>query len=195
MSDSADSAAADSADSAAIVDAGAVDAAFTQSAREVSVPLAVVLQRRVSRADRWGAPQWRVVAVVAGENLPRHAQAVLIHQDADCRRTLHGGLTLNLHTDGGEGYWVNLQSDAPYLFVVCDEVDGDDELRPAFITANRFEANGYLEAERVVLPAPMPAAVCDIVERYVVSHYRPVVKKKRARREWASESEYGKVRA
>lgn len=190
MSDSTDSAAADFADSAA------VDAAFTQSAREVSVPLAVVLQRRVSRADRWGAPQWRVVAVVAGENLPRHAQAVLIHQDAECRRTLHGGLTLNLHTDGGEGYWVNLQSDAPYLFVVCDEVEGDgDELRPAFITANRFEANGYLEAERVVLPAPMPAAVCDIVERYVVSHYRPALRKKRARREWASESEYGKVRA
>lgn len=189
MPDCADSAAAGFA--APADSAAAVDAPFAASARAVTVPVAVVLQRAVARESKWGAPQWRVVAVVAGENLPRHDQAVVIHQDADCRRTLHGGLKLHLHTDGGEGYWVNLQSDAPYLFVVCDEVDGDgDELRPAFITANRFEANGYLEAERVVLPAPMPAAVCDLVERYVLSHYRPAAKKKRARREWAAESEY-----
>jgi len=135
-----------------------------------------------------------VFAVIAGENLPRASQAVVIHDDGDCRRILHGGLTLNLHTDGGEGYWVNLLSDAPYLFVICDEADDGDDLRPAFITANRDEANGYLEAERVVLPAPMPAAVCDLVERYVLAHYRPLMRKKRARREWAEESEYGKAR-
>jgi len=118
-----------------------------------------------------------------------------MHDDGACQRYLHGGLTLDLRTDGGEGYWVNLLSDAPFLFVVCDESGADDGgLRPALITANRDEANGYLEAERVVLPAPMPATVCDAVERYVLSHYRPAVKKKRARREWAAESEYGKAR-
>jgi len=177
------------ADSAAASDSA--DAPFAESARTVSMPLAVVLQRSAPAAA-WGAPQWQVFAVVAGAHLPRQAQAVVIHDDGACRRTLHGGLTLNLHTDGGEGYWVNLLSDAPYLFVVCDEADGGD-LRPAFVTANRDEANGYLEADRVVLPAPMPAAVCEAVERFVLSHYRPALKKKRARREWAAESDYAKA--
>lgn len=187
MADSADAVGA--AEAAAPV-ADAADAPFTESARAVSIPLAVVLQRSAPPAAQWDAPQWQVFAVVAGAHLPRPAQAVLIHDDGACRRTLHGGLTLNLHTDGGEGYWVNLLSEAPYLFVVCDEAAGD--LRPAFVTANRDEANGYLEADRVVLPAPMPAAVCAAVERFVLSHYRPAAKKKRARREWAAESDYGK---
>lgn len=182
-------------DSAATVDSTvAAPTAFTAPAREAALPVAVVLQRRVAGGQTWAGPQWQAVAVVAGEHLPRHAQAVLIHDDGDCRRTLHGGLTLRLHTDGGEGYWVNLLSESPYLFVVCEESgdgdDGDGGLRPAFITANRDEANGYLEADRVVLPAPMPATVCDFVERYVISHYRPAAKKKRARREWAAESDY-----
>lgn len=181
---------------AATVDSTVADsAAFTACAREAALPVAVVLQRRVAGGQTWAGPQWQAVAVVAGEHLPRHAQAVLIHDDGACRRTLHGGLTLRLHTDGGEGYWVNLLSESPYLFVVCEEAgddgdDGDGGLRPAFITANRDEANGYLEADRVVLAAPMPATVCDFVERYVVSHYRPAAKKKRARREWAAESDY-----
>lgn len=194
-----DSAVADStvADSAMVDSTVADPAAFTAPAREAALPVAVVLQRRVAGGQTWAGPQWQAVAVVAGEHLPRHAQAVLIHDDGACRRTLHGGLTLRLHTDGGEGYWVNLLSESPYLFVVCEESgddgddgDGDGGLRPAFITANRDEANGYLEADRVVLPAPMPATVCDFVERYVVSHYRPAAKKKRARREWAAESDY-----
>lgn len=193
----ADSAVVDStvADSATVDSTVAAPAAFTASAREAALPVAVVLQRRVAGGEAWAGPQWQAVAVVAGEHLPRHAQAVLIHDDGACRRTLHGGLTLRLHTDGGEGYWVNLLSESPYLFVVCEESgddggDGDGGLRPAFITANRDEANGYLEADRVVLPAPMPATVCDFVERYVISHYRPAAKKKRARREWAAESDY-----
>ncbi|MDD9857574.1 MAG: DUF3305 domain-containing protein [Gammaproteobacteria bacterium] len=165
---------------------------FTESDREVRIPVAVVLQRTIERAKRWVLPQWRVFAVVAGEHIPRHRQAVLIHDDGIHRRYLHGGMMLRLYKDGGEGYWYNLLSERPYLFVVCDGEHGDSEVLPAFITANRDEANGYMEVDRLVLPAPMPANMCDILERYVISHYRPAGKKKRARQEWAQESVYAK---
>lgn len=165
---------------------------FTESDREVRIPVAVVLQRTMKPAERWALPQWRVFAVVAGEHIPRHRRAVLIHDDGIHRRYLHGGMTLRLHKDGGEGYWYNLLSERPYLFVVCDGEPGDGEVSPAFITANRDEANGYMEVDHLVLPAPMPANICDILERYVISHYRPAGKNKRARREWARESVYAK---
>lgn len=169
-----------------------LDAPFTESRREVTLPVAVVLQRTVDTMKKWALPQWRVFAVVTGEHLKPSEQPSLIHDDGVHRRYLSGGMTLRLYKDGSEGYWYNLLSDPPHLFVVCDGEQGDDEVQPAFITANQDEANGYMEADRLVLSAPMPARICDILERYVISHYRPVDKKKRKRREWADESIYAK---
>ena len=165
---------------------------FTESGREVTIPVAVVLQRTIDRSKKWVLPQWKVFAVVTGARIDQRGQPLLIHDDERHRRYLCGGLVLHLYKDGAEGYWYNLLSDPPYLFVVCDGEQGDDEVQPAFITANQDEANGYMEADRLVLSAPMPAQICDILERYVVSHYHPAQKKKRKRREWVEESIYGK---
>ena len=167
-------------------------AGFAESDREVCIPVAVVLQRTIARAKRWAVPQWEVFAVVTGEHIPRHDQALLIHDDGIHRRYLRGGMVLHLYKDGTEGYWYNLLSERPYLFVVCDGEQGDSEVQPAFITANQDEANGYMESDRLVLAAPMPAQICDILERYVISHYHPAKKKKRKRREWVQESIYAK---
>lgn len=165
---------------------------FTESDREVTVPVAVVLQRTIDRSKKWVLPQWKVSAVVAGEHIDQSDQPLLIHDDGRYRRYLCGGLVLHLYKDGTEGYWYNLLSDPPYLFVICDGEQGDYEVQPAFITANQDEANGYMESDRLVLSAPMPAQICDIIERYVVSHYHPTQKKKRERRQWVEESIYGK---
>ncbi len=166
--------------------------AVAETAREVSIPVAVVLQRTLDRGKKWVLPQWKVFAVVAGAHIPQADQQLLIHDDGVRRRYLSGGMVLHLYKDGSEGYWYNLLSDPPYLFVVCDGEQGDEAVEPAFITANQDEANGYMESDRLVLSAPMPGKICDILERYVIAHYRPVKKKKRARREWAEESIYGK---
>ena len=164
----------------------------SQSDREITIPVAVVLQRTIDRSKKWVWPQWEVFAVIAGQHIDRSDQPLVIHDDGIHRRYLRGGLVLHLYKDGSEGYWYNLLSEPPYLFVVCDGEQGDDEVQPAFITANQDEANGYMEADRLVLSAPMPAQICDILERYVISHYRPKEKKKRKRQEWAAESIYGK---
>ena len=167
-------------------------AEFTESDREITIPVAVVLQRTVDRSKKWVLSQWQVFAVVTGEYIDRSNQPLLIHDDGIHRRYFYGGMVLHLYKDGTEGYWYNLLSDPPYLFVICDGEQGDDEVQPAFITANQDEANGYMESDRLVLSAPMPAQICDILEHYVISHYRPKEKKKRKRREWVEESIYGK---
>lgn len=166
---------------------------FTESDCEVSVPVAVVLERTVDSSKKWDIPQWKVFAVVAGGHIDQYDQKVLIHEDDIHCRFFWGGLVLHLYKDGTEGYWYNLLSDTPFLFVICDGEEGDRELEPTFITANQDEATGYMESDRIVLSIAMPAEICDLLERFVISHYRPEQKKKRKRREWASESAYAKT--
>ncbi|MDA7990756.1 MAG: DUF3305 domain-containing protein [Gammaproteobacteria bacterium] len=177
---------------AAADDHAGARAAFTESAREVTVPVAVILQRETAAAEKWAHAQWSAFAVVAGAHLAHGDAPVLIHDEGGIRRYFCGGMSLRLYKDGGESYWHNLLSEPPRLFVICDGEQGDEHVSPAFITADQDEASGCMESERLVLSAPMPPSICDVVERYVISHYRPMQKRKRKRREWAEESVYAK---
>ena len=50
----------------------------------LSVPVAVILGRRIVSRSGWSVPSWRVVGVVSGDNLPgREARAVSVHSDDD----------------------------------------------------------------------------------------------------------------
>jgi hypothetical protein len=165
---------------------------FTESEREVTIPVSVVLERTIDNKKKWVLPQWKAFAVVTGQHIYQHDQKVLIHEDEFRSRFFWGGLVVHLYKDGTEGYWYNLLSDSPYLFIVCDGEEGDRDVEPAFITANQDEATGYMESDRLVLSIAMPGDILDVIERYVVSHYHPEQKRKRKRQNWAENSDYAK---
>lgn len=171
------------------------DVQFHASERKVVIPVSVVLQRKLNNDSPWGLPQWSAYAIICEKQAGVDAGRVLIHDDGVHIRYLWTGLSVHLYKDGNEGYWYNLLSDKPYLFVVCDGNQGDMDIEPAFVTANQDEATGDMEAERIVLEIGMPDEMCSVVERYVVSHYVPEIKKKRKRKDWLSESEYVKKTA
>lgn len=165
---------------------------FIVSEREITIPVSVVLERTIDPDRKWNLPNWHAYAVVTGKHIQHHEQKVLIHDDGINCRYIWGGLIVHLYKDGNEGYWYNLLSEKPYLFVVCDGDQCDMDIEPAFITANQDEATGYMEVDRLVLSVPMPVEICSILENYVISHYLPQEKKKRKRREWLTDSEYAK---
>jgi hypothetical protein len=160
------------------------------TASRLSIPVAVVLERKVNPDSRWGYPTWRAHAVIAGEGIARPGGDSVIDLDNETRRTIHTGFTLDLYKDGSEGYWYNLLSDEPCLFVICEGDYSATEIQPMHVTANQDEANGHLESEDIVLPVPMPAEITALLERYVISHYRPEARRKRKRRDWLEDSEY-----
>ena len=168
------------------------DIQFEASEREVVIPVSAVLQRKLDSESPWGLPQWSAYAIICENKSGAAADKVLIHDDGTYVRYLWTGMSVHLYKDGNEGYWYNLLSDKPYLFVVCDGSPNDMEIEPVFVTANQDEATGDMEAERIVLEIAMPDKMHNIVERYVVTHYVPEVKKKRKRKDWLSESEYVK---
>ena len=158
------------------------------------IPVSVLLERRLARVGPWSQVQWEAVAVVAGEAVvSERGTATLVHEDDECRRYLWPGLVVELFPDGCESYWYNLLSERPSLFVVCFEMDEDEEgeieLVPAVVTASQDEANAHLESDDPVYSVPMPEKIVEWVERYVVENYEPEVRKKRRRQDWTRGSE------
>ncbi len=158
----------------------------------ITIPLAVVLQRTIDSRKKWAFPQWSIFAVVTGENIRNQEQKVTVHDDGKINRFFFGGLKLNLYKDGSEGYWYNLLSQTPYLFVICNGEISDMEIEPRYVTANQDEATGHLESDDVVLSIPMPETIRELLERYVMAHYKPEIKKKRKRKDWLEDSLYAK---
>jgi len=161
---------------------------LTAKSSRISIPLAVVLERTIDRSKRWVVPNWSVYAVVSGENLEHQRQQIQIEEESGSQFFFYGGLSLELFKDGGEGYWYNLLSSDPYLFIACEGEPGAMEIEPFYVTANQDEAVGHLETDDIVLSIPMPEEIRDLLERYVVNHYQPVEKKKRKRRDWLKDS-------
>jgi hypothetical protein len=171
--------------------------ASTPLATPSVVPVTVLVECRQARSGRWVEEQWEAVAVVAGEDvLADGIKSTLVHEDDECRRYLWSGLKVSFYKDACESYWYNLMSDSPYLYVVCFEIEGEDgaiSLNPVLVTANQQEATGHMETDDRVYSVPMPEQVHQWLERFVVENYVPAQKKKRKRRQWAEESEYGKT--
>jgi len=153
----------------------------------LSLPVAVILGRRTVARSGWSVPSWRVVGVVAGDNLPgRDAQAEPVHSGDDEEHLLWGGLSLDLYRDASESYWSNLMGKQPVLFVLCvDQEDGS--LKPLSVTADMHEASSANEGNDRVFSAPMPPEVYLHVERFVIEHHVPQERQKRKRTDWTAD--------
>jgi len=152
-----------------------------------SIPVAVILGRRMVGRDRWRVPSWRVVGVLAGGNLPgREARGQPVHSTDDEDQFLWGGFALELYRDASEAYWINLVGREPALFVICTAAD-DGSLEPESVTADLHEAGSGVEGNDRVFSAPIPPEVYRELERFVVEHHVPQEKRKRKRTGWSAE--------
>ncbi len=153
----------------------------------VTVPVAVVMARRVVAGTSWHVPSWRVVGVVAGAGLPgREAQATPVHSGDREEHFLWGGLRLELYRDAADSYWVNLTGRQPSLFVLCTE-DEHGSLVPRLVTADQNEACSGVEGDDRVFAAAIPPEVYQQIEAFVIEHNVPQEKRKRKRTDWSAD--------
>jgi hypothetical protein len=153
----------------------------------LSIPVAVILGRRMVGRSRWSVPSWRVVGVVAGEHLPgRDSRGAPVRNDGEEEQFLWGGLRLELYRDAAESYWGNLTGQQPSLFVLCVEAE-DGSLQPEWVTADANEAGSGVEGNDRVFAAAIPPEVYQQLERFVVEHHVPREKRKRTRTDWGAD--------
>jgi len=155
----------------------------------VSIPVAVVMERREVVQGPWRVTDWIAVATLPSEHLARQgARKVPMRTGGGQEQYLWSGIMLNLFRDSAESYWYNLTGENASLYVVCHE-SPDGEVEPALVTADHDEAVAGQEGDCRVFATPIPPDIYHAIERFVVEYYVPEAPRKRKRKHWSDEEE------
>lgn len=153
-------------------------------AAKLTIPIAVVMRRRMIEHGRWRVPSWDVLSVLPAEHLAsRGASREPVREGDDEAQYLWSGFALELYRDGAESYWYNLTGDNPALYVLCHETPEGD-MEPFLVTADHDQGTAGVEADDKVFIAPIPQDIYQEIERFIVEHYVPAERKKRKRKNW-----------
>lgn len=164
-----------------------------------SVPVTLLLERRLIKRSFWSMPSWYLHAVAVGQHVAAAGSAVGAAESAG--HTDKGelfawsGFQVTLFRDACERYWHALIGEKPLIYVVCRDVEGEAgdavTLRPVLVTIDYDEAAAFLETDELVLSAPIPAELYRHMEAFVLQHYKPKPFKKRKRHKWSGNSSQG----
>lgn len=147
----------------------------------------VLMRRGESRESRWRNVRWELLAILPDPQPPIERSRRLVHQAEGQHDFEWSGLHVPLYRDAAESYWYNLVGREPSLFVIC-RPGTDIDLEPFGVSANYDEAGAHMETDDSVFSAPLPAALANELESFVMAHYKPSEPKKRRRRNWAAEA-------
>jgi hypothetical protein len=164
------------------------------------VEVAVVMRREPVSGpmSRWQSWRWLLADVLTGEALaaldlpavagplalePAVGERVGQDEPDQASHWIYPGLTLELHPDDLEGYYLNLSSPHPCCWVMWrpDEAvlpDGSPAPLPQIATLSYHDAGRWLDAQERVEQVPAPAAVVAWLAVYVESRYRPEPKRR-----------------
>src|SRR5438105_41512 len=148
----------------------------------------VVIERR--RLDnRWINEAWRPVEAEPVE--PNRGERVeSLGEDGVHARWRIGGCTIELHPTEAEGYYLNLTSPSPCVFVMWRMFDGlVPPARPVVVTVSYNEAARFLDAGERVDNVPMSETIAAWMRPFVAAHYKPEPRRKVKRNDPFAERE------
>ncbi|WP_028117061.1 DUF3305 domain-containing protein [Ferrimonas senticii] len=123
----------------------------------------VTLKTKQVSVGRWAQTQWEIDQFIPADGeMPEGAYKV----------------TMELFLDERANYRLNLDLDAPKLFLICDD-HGDGVPVPQSVTANQNIAASALEGDTPVLAMAMPDAVGLWLEAFITRHGEMEVEVKR----------------
>ena len=141
---------------------------------EPELPVAVIMQRRTVQ-NRWQSEVWEPLGIVL--NHASSAEPSLLVDEGGVTQWLHPGFLLKLFRDEAQGYYLNVSTPAPRVFVMWRM---EDELAvPKFVTVSYDEAGRLMDGGEQVDNVPMPADLYAWVGEYVEKNYHPEPKMRR----------------
>ncbi len=133
----------------------------------------MIMQRRVIHS-RWAEAQWQPWGVLESDEPPGPPR--LLIESAELAQWLHPGFELVLHRDEAEGYYLNVSSGSPRVFVLW-RMEEDTGL-PLQLTASYDEGGRWLDAGHSVDSVAMGPELFAWVGEFVEQHYRPEPKRR-----------------
>jgi Protein of unknown function (DUF3305) len=155
-----------------------------------------VIMERAALDNRWQSYKWQVAGVLADLAGTDETPRTIVQRNDDMQR-IYPGFELTLHCDEAEGYFLNLQSGAPRVFVMWrlheDRAGMDDEARPLLVTLSYNEGARWMDAQEKVDSVPILAELHSWLAEYVEANYRP--EKKQRIRPKSFESKEGRYKS
>ena len=146
--------------------------------------LAVVMQKQPID-NRWQSEIWEPVAVFADTATGDDAEQVT---DSDgVERWVFHGLHLTLRREEAEGYYLNISTQQPRVFVLW-QFEADRGV-PQQVSASYNDACTWMDAGEQVDSVAMPPDMYDVVSEFARQHYRPEPKKRIRPRSFQSKAQ------
>jgi hypothetical protein len=148
-----------------------------------TVRLAIVMER-VAIENRWQPYRWQAVSALDETEVSGSAPQTIVRHD-DLLQRVYPGMELVLFKDEAEGYYLNLTSPDPRIFVMWrvneDKLETEEEAEPFMLTLSYNEAARWMDAQEKVDGIPIIPALMPWLSAFVEEHYKPEVKKQRLR--------------
>jgi hypothetical protein len=140
-----------------------------------------LLMERVPLANRWVSEKWQPAAVVPlGEGARIAGVPECVADGPQGTTWRFPGVSIELHPTEAEGYYLNVTSPTPYVFVMwrLDEEGTVPPAHPEIVTVSYNQAGRFMDGGERVDPLPMPDAIRAWIEPFVATHYRPEPRRK-----------------
>jgi hypothetical protein len=145
-----------------------------------------ILMERIPLVNRWVSEQWRPAAVVpVGEIVlqPGMGEPGVPERVADGPAGTtwrFSGRAIELHPTEAEGYFLNITSDTPLVFVMWRTAEDGSEPAaiPQLVTVSYNQAGRIMDGGERVDPVPMPEAILAWMRPFVAEHYKPEPRRK-----------------
>src|SRR5947209_1315362 len=135
--------------------------------------VAVVLEREAVES-RWETQRWSLLGVLPDVG----GEARVILDAPPLQRTLHPGFEIALFPDEAEGYYLNVSSDEPSIFVSIRTPEGGGDPCPFQTTLSYNEAARWMDSNERVERAPAWPELIAWLGTWVEDNYRPEPKKR-----------------
>lgn len=135
---------------------------------------AAVIMERTPLTNRWVSEKWETRSVVP--DLDSSAGPRVILDRADSFQVMYTGLRITLQRDEAEGYYMNITSPQPKIFVLWRM--GEVYAEPQMLTVSYNEGARWLDSGESVDGVPLPVELVPWMSRFCERNYRPEPRKK-----------------
>ena len=149
--------------------------------------IAVILEREAVES-RWETHRWQVLGVIPDVG----GESRTILEDAATLQRVFPGFEVKLFRDEAEGYYLNVSSEAPSVFVSVRIDEASSEPYPFQATLSYNEAARWMDGGEKVERVVAWPELAGWMGQWVEDNYRPEVKKRQRPRSF--EGKEGRLR-
>ena len=143
---------------------------------------------RIALQNRWVTERWETKGIVR-DDAPAGTASRVIVDTGDTQQVLFPGYEIRLQRHEAEGYYLNLTSPQPKVFVLW-RMKEHGAPQPEMLTVSYNEGTRWADSGEQVDGVALPAELAGWMAEYVETHYEPEPPK---RKRYATNRDKGRM--